>query len=176
MPKPLRISVLGTSGSGKTTLAKELAGKYGLHHIELDVLYWQPNWAGTPMDEFAEKVRHEIDAHDQWVICGNYNVIKNITLPQANVIIWLKLPLYRVFWRGLKRSLKRSFGKDKEIFNGCYESPRKTFFSKDSILLWILHTHTHRVKAFTQLLTPEHFPNADIYITDDFDVENIPLR
>ncbi len=176
MQQPIRISVLGTSGSGKTTLAKKLAAKYGLHHIELDALYWHPGWVGTPMDEFAEKVKQEMTKHDQWIICGNYNVIKNITLPQATAIIWLKLPLYKVFWRGLKRSLKRSLGKNKEIFEGCYESPRKTFFSKDSILLWILNTHTDRVKAFEKLLTQANFPNANIYITDSFDVDNTPLR
>ena len=36
MPALQRIAVVGTSGSGKTTLARQLSGRLGLAHVELD--------------------------------------------------------------------------------------------------------------------------------------------
>ena len=47
-PPGRRIAVIGTTGTGKTVLAKRLARKYDLVHVELDSLFWQPNW--TPID------------------------------------------------------------------------------------------------------------------------------
>ena len=43
----MNINVVGTSGSGKSTLARRLAHRLGLPWIELDRLYWRPNWTGN---------------------------------------------------------------------------------------------------------------------------------
>jgi len=48
-----RIVVIGTTSSGKSTLAENLSKKLDLDFVELDALYWQPNWVGTPDEEFA---------------------------------------------------------------------------------------------------------------------------
>src|SRR6476659_9383882 len=52
MPALQRIAVVGTSGSGKTTLARQLSGRLGLAHVELDALHWDPGWAPTPAEVF----------------------------------------------------------------------------------------------------------------------------
>ncbi|MBN0386682.1 (d)CMP kinase, partial [Pseudomonas aeruginosa] len=44
----MNINVVGTSGSGKSTLARRLAHRLELPWIELDRLYWRPNWQGAP--------------------------------------------------------------------------------------------------------------------------------
>ena len=49
----MNINVVGTSGSGKSTLARRLAHRLGLPWIELDRLYWRPNWQGTPDEAFS---------------------------------------------------------------------------------------------------------------------------
>ena len=45
---PLFILVMGVSGSGKTTYARKLASQLNVPHIELDTLYWGPDW--TPAE------------------------------------------------------------------------------------------------------------------------------
>jgi len=39
-----RIAVVGTSCSGKTTFAANLASIVNRKHIELDTIYWLPDW------------------------------------------------------------------------------------------------------------------------------------
>ncbi|VTM31479.1 DNA topology modulation protein [Klebsiella pneumoniae] len=48
----MNINVVGTSGSGKSTLARRLAHRLELPWIELDRLYWRPNWQGAPDEAF----------------------------------------------------------------------------------------------------------------------------
>jgi adenylate kinase family enzyme len=45
-----RIVVIGTTSSGKSTLAKQLAEKIGGDYIELDALYWEPNWVAAELE------------------------------------------------------------------------------------------------------------------------------
>ncbi len=47
----MKINVVGTSGVGKSTLARRLAQILSLPYIEMDRLYWRPDWQGTPDDE-----------------------------------------------------------------------------------------------------------------------------
>ena len=49
----MNINVVGTSGSGKSTLARRLAHRLELPWIELDRLYWRPNWQGAPDEAFS---------------------------------------------------------------------------------------------------------------------------
>ena len=52
-----RIVIWGVTGSGKTTLARELAERLGVPHIQLDAIFWKPNWVETPDEEFRAKVQ-----------------------------------------------------------------------------------------------------------------------
>ncbi len=128
-----RIVIVGTSGSGKTTLAKKIAGNKNISRIELDVLFWNPNWIETPQKEFHEKIKQAVLTTESWILCGNYNAAKQITLPLATDIIWLNFPLYINLWRGLKRSMQRLLS-GTESFAGCSETFSLTFLSKKSIL------------------------------------------
>jgi adenylate kinase family enzyme len=47
-----RIVIIGTSCSGKTTLATTIKEILNITHIELDVLYWKPNWIERSNNEF----------------------------------------------------------------------------------------------------------------------------
>src|SRR5258708_36226958 len=44
-----RILILGRTGSGKTTLARDLAAALGLPHVELDSLYFGPDFSTAPL-------------------------------------------------------------------------------------------------------------------------------
>ena len=39
-----RINVIGTSGSGKSTFSRLLANKLKYPYLEMDAIFWKPNW------------------------------------------------------------------------------------------------------------------------------------
>jgi adenylate kinase family enzyme len=77
MNKP-RIVVLGVTGSGKTTMARRLASLYRVPHVELDALFWEPNWVSAPLERFRLRIS-EATACDSWVVDGNYSAAHDIT-------------------------------------------------------------------------------------------------
>lgn len=46
-----RINVIGTSGSGKSTFSRMLATTLGYPYIEMDAMFWQPNWQESSNDD-----------------------------------------------------------------------------------------------------------------------------
>jgi len=62
-----RVVVVGTSCSGKTTLARRLARILATDHVELDSLYWGPEW--TPRPDFIQNVL-AIAQQPRWVIAS----------------------------------------------------------------------------------------------------------
>jgi adenylate kinase family enzyme len=138
-----RVAVVGTSCSGKSTLARLLATELNVPHIELDSKYWGPNW--TPVDslEFRRRV-DELTLQPRWICDGNYRVVRDLVWQRADTIVWLNYSFPLVFGRALRRTLRRCMSKS-PLFSGNRESLRQSFFSRDSILLWVLRTHwTHR--------------------------------
>jgi len=55
-----RIIIIGTTGAGKTRLATELSRLLNRSHIELDALYWEPNWQEAALAVFRERVIHAL--------------------------------------------------------------------------------------------------------------------
>ena len=150
-----RIVVIGASGSGKTTFASQVAGKLAYNHIELDAIHWLPDWQELPWDEMLTQVQQMTD-QEQWVCDGNYSQLRNMLWQRADTIIWLNYPFPTVFWRLLRRTLQRSFGKV-ELWNGNRESWRMSFLSRDSILLWLLQSYPRHLREIPQLLAqPQH--------------------
>jgi len=151
----LRINVVGTTGSGKTTVAKLLARRLGFRRIEIDALSWLPNWEMTPRDELARLVDQATQG-DDWVIDGNYSDVRSVLWPKLDTIIWLDYSFPRVFWQLLVRTIRRAITRE-ELWSGCRERFRVSFFSKDSILIWCLKTYWRRRRNYPQLFEqPEH--------------------
>ncbi len=107
----MRIAVVGTTGSGKTTFAQALSARLDIPHIELDALYWGPNWTATPDDLFQERTREAISA-DQWVCEGNYSAVRDLVWKRATGVIFLNYSFRRVFWQALRRTLRRAIAKE----------------------------------------------------------------
>lgn len=137
-----RVSVVGTSCSGKTTFAKNLAQRLEIPHIELDAVHWQPNWVSTPVEEFREKVARAVEA-EYWVTDGNYSRVRDIIWNRATHVIWLNYSFTRVFSRALYRTIRRIVTRE-ELFGGNRETWQLSFFSKDSILWWVITTYQRR--------------------------------
>jgi len=104
-----RISVVGTSGNGKSTFAEQLATLIGATYIELDALFWLPDWEESTTEDFQAKVTAALDAAPRWALAGNYNSkgIPDIVLPRADTLIWLDLPFRTSFRRMLHRTWRR---------------------------------------------------------------------
>lgn len=136
-----RVNVVGASGSGKSTFAKQLAAKLELPMIEMDAVYWNPNWSEPTDEVFFERLRSAL-AHPRWVLDGNYDRTVPIKWQGVTAVIWLDYSLPRTLLQGLKRALFRAWTQV-ELWPGTgnRESFRGTFLSKKSVLLWSLRSH-----------------------------------
>ena len=152
---PRRVIVVGSTGSGKTTLAAYLARRMGVPHIELDALHWAPNWTEVPDELLRERVE-QASAGDGWVADGNYNAVRDILWPRAEMVVWLDYTLPRILWRLTVRTFFR-VARREELWNGNRESVRTWLFSRDSLYLWALQTYGKRRKDYPiAFAKPEH--------------------
>ncbi|MGD2026543.1 MAG: hypothetical protein PVI99_01895 [Anaerolineales bacterium] len=150
-----RIHIIGSAGSGKTVLAAALASALEIPHVELDSLFWQENWQQTATEVFRDRVREALAA-DSWVTDGNYSKARDIVWARVQVVVWLDYPLPLIFWRLLRRSVARAvsgellWGRNRETF-------RDLFFSRDSLLWYLLKTHRRRTRQYAGFATSEEF-------------------
>jgi adenylate kinase family enzyme len=145
-----RIAVIGTSCSGKSTLSRNLSVILEQPHIELDALHWGPGWTPRPAEEFQGDVFRAVSA-ERWIVDGNYSaVLKNSVLQQATALIWLNYSFCTVFSRALIRTSRRVLLAE-ELYAGNRETVSKSFFSRESILWWVITTYQRRRKQYCEL-------------------------
>ena len=138
-----RIYVTGTSCSGKTTLARAISERLLLPHVELDAVFWGPNWTPVPDATFRARVAEALGA-DGWVLDGGYAKLHDLTWRQAELVIWLDYPMPVVLVRWAGRTLRRL--RSREEFwpgTGNRETVRNAL-RHDGLLWWILRTHRGR--------------------------------
>ena len=102
-----RILILGRTGSGKTTLAREVAAALGVPHVELDSLYFGPDFSRAPLPVLRERTSAAI-AGERWVTDGNKRAVRDLVWPRADTIVWLDYPVYVSLWRLAKRARSRT--------------------------------------------------------------------
>ena len=142
MSTPRRIVLKGTSGAGKTTLGAELSRRLGVPFIELDALHHGPNWTAATSDELRAGVRAAMAAApDGWVIDGNYDSkLGDTVTAEAEVIVWLDLPLATKLLRTARRSLVR-MRNDEELWNGNKETWRGWIADRDALFPYLVKAH-----------------------------------
>jgi adenylate kinase family enzyme len=146
-----RIAVVGGSGSGKSTVARRLAEVHDLPYVELDALHWGPNWSASPAEEFRARVGQAI-AGDDWVVDGNYyGKLGDFVLEQAELVVWLDLPL-RVTLPRLWSRTRRRMREQTELWGGNRENWRDVLFSRDSLFVYTLRTHLGKRRRYEQRL------------------------
>ena len=134
-----RINVVGLSGSGKSTIARRLANALRAEYIEMDRLFHGPNWTEANENDFRERVADAI-APDRWVLDGNYHSkTHDLKWARATSIVWVNTPFARNMLQSTSRAIQRAWTQ-KELWPGTgnRETFRKTFLSRQSILLWAL--------------------------------------
>ena len=164
-----RIVIIGPTGVGKSHLANLIAQKLGMPIIELDELYWLPNWQRESPEIFCDKVTKAV-ARPTWIVTGNYSQNRDLIWPLADQILWLDLPLPVVFARLLKRTLRQLFRREIKC-NGNLESWQR-LFSKDSIILWLLKSYWKKHREYAGLMTHPGYQAKFIRIANSTDQQN----
>ena len=155
------INVVGTSASGKSTFSKELAATLSIQYIEMDALFWKPNWQESTINEFLPKIEAAI-ANDGWVLDGNYSRTASIKWAKVSTIVWIDYSLSRTVFQAFKRAIQRILSKN-EIWpnTGNVESFQKTFLSRKSIILWTLINYHSNRKKYVKIMTSDQYSHID---------------
>lgn len=107
MAQPRRIAIIGNTSAGKSTLAAELATRLDVPHIELDALYWEPNWVGAEREAFRTRVDAATSA-EGWTSSGNYlSTVQDLVWGRADTVVWLDYPLRVLVPRLWQRTYRR---------------------------------------------------------------------
>jgi len=152
-----RVNIIGTSGSGKSTFGKRLSESLRIQYLQMDQLYWGPNWYEPSDEEFFPKLKKALGG-EKWVLDGNYTRTTHIKWESVQVVIWLDLPFHTVLYRIIKRSLLRAVDK-RELWSGTgnRESFRKMLFGRDCMIRWMLKTYGPNRKKYNEVMKDERF-------------------
>jgi len=116
-----RVVVVGGPGSGKSTVAAMLAERLTARHVELDGLWWDPEWTPAGCEQMRRRLAGPLVA-DRWVIDGNYiDEVADLVWPLADTIVWLDLPRHVCVRRAVLRSGGRAIRRS-ELWNGNRQS------------------------------------------------------
>ncbi len=98
-----KIIIIGNSGSGKTWLGKRTARHFGIHHIALDVVYWEVGGYNRKRD--AREIQADlkkIQNSGTWVVEGIFGHLVDEFMAFAEALIYMDLP-----WEECKKNLLR---------------------------------------------------------------------
>lgn len=162
-PLGTRIMVVGPSGSGKTTLGCMIGSALGLPFVDLDTLFWKPNWVKPEAATFQGDVEAATAGH-AWVTAGNYRLELEGTLWQrADTVVWIDLPLGVVVVRILRRAWRRSrsgelvWGTNRENFWRHLK-----LWDDGSLVAWVVRSHRRRRMAHAQLMHDQKWAHLQI--------------
>lgn len=160
--RPLvRVNVIGTSGSGKSTFSRKLADILRLSYVEMDKVFWRPNWV-QPSDEtfFADLER--VLPEKGWVLDGNYTRTIPVKWRQVDLVIWLDYSFPRTLLRAIRRALHRSWtGEELWEGTGNRETFKKSFFTKESIIWWTITTHGKVRRKYEETIQSDRYPQIE---------------
>ena len=142
-----RINVIGTTGTGKSTFSKKLAEIIQAAYVEIDKVFWRPNWTYLDDEQLFKNLEIELNA-EKWVLDGNYTRTTPVKWKNVQTVIWLDFPFLTVLSRSVKRAIYRSTS-GVELWPGTGNRESfKMLFSNDSIVLWTLKTFRKRKKEY----------------------------
>ncbi|WP_198160399.1 (d)CMP kinase [Photobacterium jeanii] len=156
-----KINVVGTSGSGKSTFSQKLAKTLNYPYLEMDAIYWQPNWQESSDEEFMAALNSEL-AQPNWVLDGNYNRTISVKWAEVDTVIWIDYSFPRTVFQAVKRAIKRSLsGTELWAGTGNIETFQKCFFSRDSIILWTLSTFKSNRKRYQAMFADPQYQHIN---------------
>jgi adenylate kinase family enzyme len=146
-----RIVFIGNTGAGKSTAAERLAARLGVPHVELDALYWEPDWKPAGIELFRARVAAAIAA-DAWALSGNYlSRVQDLVWARADTIVWLDIALPILVARVIRRTLRRWYAR--ELLWGTNRESIASLLAvwdpKRSLVSWAIAEHREKRRRFT---------------------------
>ncbi len=127
------------------------AKRLGIPHIELDALRQGPNWVEIPDDDFRRQVAARA-AEPNWVIDGNYAVVRELVWERATLVVWIDPPhpliMAQVIWRSVARVVTR-----RELWNGNKEDIRG-WLDPAHPIRWAFSSHKARQAKYLAIMGP----------------------
>ena len=142
----------------------------------MDAVFWGPNWYWPTDEEFFSKLNHELES-EHWILDGNYTRTIPIKWKRVQTVIWLDYSFARTVTQAFKRATTRSITKE-ELWPGTgnRESFRKSFFSKDSIILWSIKNYGGVKKKYQKMIVDQSFSHIEFIRLRSPKVANIYLE
>lgn len=153
LPNPIRrISIIGTSGCGKSTLARTLAARTAVPHVELDALHWNDDWTESTDEQYRQRFDNAT-RDGRWILDGNYARagMQDRAFADADLVLWLDLPLHTLMRRIIARSVRRAATKEPLWGTNNRESFRLLLASRHSMPLWVMRTFRSRRRKYETL-------------------------
>jgi adenylate kinase family enzyme len=121
-------------------VARAAAARLGLPHVEMDSLWWEPNWTEAGADVLGERLT-KVVANDEWIVDGNYFSVgaREVVWPRADTIVWLDHSRWVTMPRVVRRTVTRAVRRT-ELWSGNRESLRLAL-RPDSIILFAWRAH-----------------------------------
>ena len=115
-----RIAILGDGGAGKSTLARQLGEALGLPVIHLDRLAFGPGWTRRAAEALQADLVRTLEG-GAWIIDGSYAEASALTLPAADLVLWLDQPAWRRLFRSWRKTVSHRACRRPDRPDGCEE-------------------------------------------------------
>lgn len=156
-----RIAVIGNACSGKTRLSHALAEFHQLPLTHVDAIQFLP---GMQLRDPAEtrKILTDISKQEKWIIDG-FGPLKIIEdrFQKADVIVFIRFPLWRNYWWCFKRQLKGFYSRRPELPDDCFES---TIPQTIKLVKTIWNVHFGMWPQLDRIFAQVHYSKKIVYI------------
>ncbi|MFX1343533.1 MAG: adenylate kinase [Promethearchaeota archaeon] len=154
----MRINVVGTSNSVKIIFSKRLFNILSVPHIEMDGLFWGPNWYPSSYEDFCSKLRLALKG-DSLILDGNYTRTIPVKRKRVTTIIWLDFSFPRILYQAIIRATKRIITRE-ELWSGTgNRETLRALFSKNSIVFYAIISHRRVRKKYEALIKSDYYSN-----------------
>ena len=156
-----RIAVIGNACSGKTRLSRALAQIHSLPLTHVDSIQFL---SGMQLQDPAITRKSLVDIcnEDKWIIDG-FGPLKIIEdrFQKADVVVFIRFPLWRNYWWCCKRQVMGFFYRRPELPDDCFES---TVPQTIKLVRTIWNVHFGMWPQLERIFAQEHYRKKIVYI------------
>ncbi|HAC0123453.1 TPA_asm: AAA family ATPase [Listeria monocytogenes] len=155
-----KVLIIGPNGAGKSTFATEHGKHYDFEVCHLDKLFWQENWNAVAKADFEDKVDNIMSSKKKYIIDGDYFFNLEKRLEHADLVIWIKIPLFLCVANIIKRRFKYMTNVRPDVTEGCDEKLNLSF------LLYALKYNKRSGKQTKELL--DNVYDKELFVIDSY--------